>query len=112
MKQKRKKSKFLVRAIQDKVIDESERFVQLRITLNGASETIVCPHDFDVLIDDLRHHVQGFQSFQICGELPAALRRLGILGRTARLSWYGTKLFDEYAGALREAFTKRWNKMT
>ena len=110
---KPRESKILVRAIQDKiVIHEPEHFVQLRITLNGASETILCPHDFDVVIEELRHHRPGFESFQIYGTFPAALQRLGMLSKTARGSWYGTKLFHEHADALEKAFTARWNKMT
>lgn len=106
------KSDFSARAMRDKiVIHEPERFVRLRITLNGVSETIVCPHDFDVVIEALRRHSPGFGSFQIYGAFPYALQRLGILSRTAKRSWYGTKLFHKHADALEKAFEARYYKI-
>lgn len=112
MTRSKKESEFSARAIQDKIIiHDPEHFVQLRITLNGVSETIVCPHDFDVVIEGLRHHVPGFGSFQIYGTFPAGLQRLGMLSKTVRGSWYGTKSFHEHADALEKAFQDRFNKL-
>lgn len=107
MKRSQKTSEFSVRAIQDKVVIEPERFVQLRISLNGVSETIVCPHDFDSLVRALDECSVGAEAVKIYGKCSTQMERLGLVYMNVRRSWCPTALLRKHADALVKAFTDR-----
>lgn len=105
-------STFSVRAISDLVVvREPERFVRLHIRLNGVAETILCPHDFDRLIEDLNTCSVGAEAIAIRGKHATQMERLGLIRKNARLSWNPTKLLREHATVLIAAFRDRWYKI-
>ena len=101
-----------IRVISDRVIiREPERFVRLHIKRNRVAEVLVCPCDFDQLIDTLKSYSPVVGGLRIYGDIATSMQRLGLIGRTARMSWYPTKLFDRHAAALKGAFLKRYNRI-
>lgn len=104
---------FAVRAIGDFVAPPPPRFVRLRISLNGVSETIVCPPDFGSLIEQLRDYKPGHGvGIAIRGKHGLQLQRLGLAQRIGSGTyWFSTSLLRKHADALVQAFEKRWSKI-
>ncbi len=93
-----------IRVLADKVETVTSRYVRLRVTINGVSETISCPYDFDDMIDALRTCSVGAESVMLSDDVAKRLESLALIRRATRGNWNPTPLLREHANVLTEAF--------
>lgn len=101
-----------VSILQDKVVVSTNRYVRLRVKISKQETTLVCPWDFDELIDGLVGVSVGAESFTMNDmTLEKQLKELGLINHTARGSCHASPLLRRHADTLKEAFHKRQNRI-